>query len=133
MQPRIMQLRRLIIANADRFPELGRTWYQQGFERVLATLGATFQRLTEQGHLAVSDPVMAANHFAGLLLWIPVNRAMFCGDDQPSSQAELHRYADIAVSTFLAAYGARPTDALVPRAKAPAHRGSRATASPHPV
>jgi len=123
MQPRIMQLRRLIIANADRFPELGRTWYEQGFERVLATLGATFQRLTEQGHLAVSDPMMAANHFAGLLLWIPVNRVMFCGDDQPSSQAELDRYADIAASTFLAAYGA----------KSPARRGSPATASPHAV
>jgi len=131
MQPRIMQLRRLIIANADRFPELGRTWYQQGFERVLATLGATFQRLTEQGHLAVNDPVIAANHFAGLLLWIPVNQAMFCGDDQPCSQAELDRYADIAASTFLAAYRARPADA--PAVKAPGRRGSRATASPHPV
>ena len=30
MQPRILQLRRLVIGEAGRFPELGRTFYEQG-------------------------------------------------------------------------------------------------------
>jgi hypothetical protein len=38
MQPRILRLRRLVMANADRFPDVGRSWYEQGFERALATL-----------------------------------------------------------------------------------------------
>ncbi|MFE4637746.1 TetR/AcrR family transcriptional regulator [Streptomyces sp. NPDC056773] len=102
-QPQVIQLRRLITANADAFPELGAAWYEQGFERVLATLAATFQRLTAQGLLKAADPMLAAHHFAGLLLWIPVNQAMFHGSAQ-HTEADLDHYAAAGVRTFLAAY-----------------------------
>ncbi|MFD7516537.1 TetR/AcrR family transcriptional regulator [Streptomyces niveus] len=102
-QPQVLQLRRLIIANADTFPDLGAAWYEQGFERVLATLAATFQHLADQGLLRIDDPLLAANHFSGMLLWIPVNRAMFHGGPQ-HTQAELDHYADEGVRVFLAAY-----------------------------
>ncbi|WGP11526.1 TetR/AcrR family transcriptional regulator [Streptomyces sp. SH5] len=102
-QPQVIQLRRLIIANADRFPQLGAAWYEQGFERVLATLTATFERLTAQGLLKTDDPMLAAHHFSGLLLWIPVNRAMFHGSPQ-HSEADLDRYAAGGIRAFLAAY-----------------------------
>lgn len=102
-QPQVLQLRRLIIANADTFPDLGAAWYEQGFERVLTTLAATFQRLADQGLLRIDDPLLAANHFSGMLLWIPVNRAMFHGGPQ-HTQAELDHYADEGVRVFLAAY-----------------------------
>ena len=106
MQPDLLRLRRLVIANADRFPDLGRTWYEEGFERVLATLASSFRQLAERGVLQVDDPLMAANHFVGLLLWIPVNRAMFSGDHS-STAKDLARYADAAVRVFLAAYAPR--------------------------
>lgn len=102
-QPQVLQLRRLIIANADTFPDLGAAWYEQGFERVLATLAATFQRLAGQGLLRIDDPLLAANHFSGMLLWIPVNKAIFHGGPQ-HTQAELDHYADEGVRVFLAAY-----------------------------
>lgn len=102
-QAQVLQLRRLVIANADAFPELGAAWYEQGFERVLVTLAATFQRLTEDGLLRIDEPLLAANHFSGLLLWIPVNKAMFHGGPQ-HTQAELDRYATAGVRAFLAAY-----------------------------
>ncbi|MFI0787467.1 TetR/AcrR family transcriptional regulator [Streptomyces lydicus] len=102
-QPEVLQLRRLIIANADTFPDLGATWYEQGFERVLATLAETFRRLADRGLLRIDDPVLAANHFSGLLLWIPVNRAMFHGSPQ-HNQSELEHYADAGTRAFLAAY-----------------------------
>jgi TetR/AcrR family transcriptional repressor of mexJK operon len=105
MQPEVLQLRRLVIANAERFPDLGRTWYEHGFERVLATLATCFQRLADHGRLHLGDPLLAANHFVGLLLWIPVNKAMFSGDNHLSSEDELERYADAAVRAFIAAYG----------------------------
>jgi hypothetical protein len=63
MEPDVLRLRRLVIATADRFPDVGRTWYEPGFEL-----------LTAQGALNIDDPVMAANHLGGLLLWIPINR-----------------------------------------------------------
>ncbi|MFD3515707.1 TetR/AcrR family transcriptional regulator [Streptomyces sp. NPDC058657] len=102
-QPQVIQLRRLIIANADAFPELGAAWYEQGFERVLATLAATFERLTAHGLLKTDDPVLAAHHFSGLLLWIPVNQAMFHGSAQ-HTEADLDRYATSGIRAFLAAY-----------------------------
>ncbi|MFJ9851227.1 TetR/AcrR family transcriptional regulator [Streptomyces sp. NPDC101150] len=102
-QPEVLELRRLIIANADTFPELGAAWYEQGFERVLATLAATFERLADEGLLRIDDPLLAANHFTGLLLWIPVNKAMFHGSPQ-HTQDELDRYATAGVGVFLGAY-----------------------------
>jgi TetR/AcrR family transcriptional regulator, mexJK operon transcriptional repressor len=45
MQPRLLQLRRLVIAEADRFPELGGTFYARGPQRTITALAATFERL----------------------------------------------------------------------------------------
>jgi TetR/AcrR family transcriptional repressor of mexJK operon len=104
MDPKLLRLRRLVIANADRMPELGRTWYAQGFDRVLATLANCIAGLAKRDLLHAEDPLIAAHHFVGLLLWIPVNRAMFTGSEQPYTKAELDRFADAAVNAFLAAY-----------------------------
>ena len=104
MQPDVLRLRRLVIANADRFPDVGRSWYEQGFERVLATLATSFQFLAARKLLRVDDPLLAANHFVGMLLWIPINKAMFTGDPR-SSPDELERSAVAAVRAFLAGYG----------------------------
>ncbi len=112
MQPRVLRLRRLVIANADRFPDVGRSWYEQGFERVLTTLAISFQGLADRKLLHIDDPLLAANHFVGLLLWIPVNKAMFTGDHR-SSPNELERSAVAAVHAFLAGYGS--TSRLVVR------------------
>ncbi len=108
MQPRLLRLRRLIIAHTDLFPDLGRAWYERGFKRVLGTLATRFQSLTEQGLLEADDPVLAAQHFAGLVLWIPMNQAMFTGGYDLKAEADIARYADSAVSAFLSGYGAAP-------------------------
>lgn len=104
MQPDLLRLRRLVIANADRLPELGRTWYENGFGRVLETLSASFEQLARRGLLRLDDPALAANHFVGQLLWIPMNEAMFTGDDGPRAEGDLTRYADAAVQAFLAGH-----------------------------
>ncbi|MGY4999463.1 TetR/AcrR family transcriptional regulator C-terminal domain-containing protein [Streptomyces sp. 900105245] len=81
-QPQVLRLRRLITANAEAFPELGTAWYTRNVQRVLDTLAATFARLAAQPLLRVDDPLLAAHHFAGLLLWLPVNKAMLTGSPQ---------------------------------------------------
>jgi TetR/AcrR family transcriptional repressor of mexJK operon len=105
IQPQLVQLRRLVIANADHFPDLGRAWYERGFERVLATLAGCFQRLAGRGLLQLEDPLLAAHHFVGQLLWIPINQVMFTGDTRLRTEADVHRYADAAVRAFLTGYG----------------------------
>jgi TetR/AcrR family transcriptional repressor of mexJK operon len=104
MEPRVLRLRRLIMANSERFPDVGRSWYEEGFERVLATLASSFKGLAERKLLRVDDPLLAANHFVGLLLWIPINKAMFTGDYR-SRPEELDRFAVKAVRAFLKGYG----------------------------
>ncbi|HET7813343.1 MAG TPA: TetR/AcrR family transcriptional regulator [Candidatus Baltobacteraceae bacterium] len=104
MEPHLLRLRRLVIANADRFPELGRSWYEAGFERVLTTLADSFGRLADAGRLKIDDPLVAANHFVGMLLWIPVNKAMFTGSDKPFTDIELDRLARASARTFLHAH-----------------------------
>ena len=105
LTPELLQLRRLVIANADRFPDLGRTWYESGFERILAMLATSFARLAHRNLLQVNDPLLAANHFVGMVLWIPVNRAMFTGSSDHDTPAELEHYAHAAADAFLRAYG----------------------------
>ncbi|PZM17210.1 TetR/AcrR family transcriptional regulator [Rhizobium tubonense] len=104
----LLKLRRLIIANADRMPQLGRDWYEKGFERMLATMASCFQKLAARDLLEVPDPYLAASHFFGMLLWIPMNEAMFTGNSNPRSKTELERHADASVEAFLVAYGKRP-------------------------
>jgi TetR/AcrR family transcriptional repressor of mexJK operon len=105
VQPRLMQLRRLVIGEAGRFPELGRAFYDRGAGRTTAALASAFERLTERGLLQADDAELAAAHFNWLIMAAPVNRAMLLGDGAIPSPAELDRYAEGGVRAFLAAYG----------------------------
>jgi AcrR family transcriptional regulator len=104
MQPRMMQLRRLVIGEAGRFPELGRIFYEQGPGRTMAALAATFERLAARGLLSVDDPLLAATQFNWLVMSAPLNHAMLLGDDGPPDPADVDRWAEDGVRTFLAAY-----------------------------
>jgi TetR/AcrR family transcriptional repressor of mexJK operon len=107
MQPRLLQLRRLVIGEAGRFPELGQAFYEQGPGRTVAALATAFERLAERGVLQVDDPPLAAAHFNWLIMSIPLNQAMLSGNDEPPAPADLDRYVDSGVRVFLAAYGRR--------------------------
>ena len=107
MQPRVLQLRRLVIGEAGRFPELGRTFYERGPERTIDALRDAFERLEERGVLRFDDSQTAAAHFNWLIMSIPLNRAMLRGDDDPLPPAELDRIADAGVRAFLGAYRPR--------------------------
>ncbi|MFI0446940.1 TetR/AcrR family transcriptional regulator [Actinomadura sp. 6N118] len=103
-RPAHLRMRRLVIAEAGRFPQLGHAYFQAGPERVHAALASSFRQLTDRGLLRVDEPVLAANHFTWLVTSIPVNKVMFCGDDITFPPGELDHYADAAVRVFLAAY-----------------------------
>ena len=107
LHPELLQLRRLVIGEAGRFPDLARTYYEQAPARTLAGLASCFLRLAERGLLRIDDPALAAGSFAYLVLGRPLDRAMFCGVDEALSPADRERQADEAVRVFLAAYGPR--------------------------
>lgn len=106
MQPHLLRMRRVLIGEAERFPDLARAWYENGPERSCALFARWFAALDRRGLLQVSDPQLAAQHFNWLVLSIPVNRAMSVPVDEPLyTRAELDRIADEGVRVFLAAHG----------------------------
>ncbi len=107
MQPRLLELRRLVIGEANRFPELGRTFYERGPGRTIDALATAFERLAARGELRLEDPTLAAAQFNWLIMSAPINQAMLVGGDGMPAPADLNRYADAGVRTFLAAYGRR--------------------------
>jgi TetR/AcrR family transcriptional regulator, mexJK operon transcriptional repressor len=106
-RPLVLQLRRLLIAEARRFPDLARQYYRGAPGRTLGGLAAGLGALAERGALVVPDPQRAAEHFAFLVLGATLDRAMFEGEQSVPSDAELQRTADDAARAFLAAYGPR--------------------------
>jgi TetR/AcrR family transcriptional regulator, mexJK operon transcriptional repressor len=105
LQPQPMQLRRLVIAEAVSFPELGRAFYELGPGRTIAELAKALQRLTERGLLYANDPARAASDLNWLIMSDPLNQAMLLGKDGPPDPTAIAQWADHAVTTFLAAYG----------------------------
>nr|WP_281422992.1 TetR/AcrR family transcriptional regulator [Sphingomonas colocasiae] len=107
LTPRLMQLRRLIIAEANRFPELGAALDRGGPSRAVAGLAIAFARWAGRGLLAIDDARVAASQFNWLVMGDPVNRVMMLGDSAIPDQATLRRHAAEAVRAFLAAYRLR--------------------------
>jgi AcrR family transcriptional regulator len=95
---------RLIIAEAARFPEMGKTTYDLAVRRGVERLAHCFAEAMAHGTLRLSDPVEAAESFldlaAGSLhtqrLWNAIPKV---------EEAALEREAKRITTVFLAAYG----------------------------
>lgn len=107
MTPRLLQLRRLVIGEVGRFPELAKVLYESGPKRAMSALATVFSRLADAGLLELDDPLVAAAQFNWLIMSDPLNQAMLLGDSAIPNQANLRRHAAEGVRVFLAAYGTR--------------------------
>ena len=107
LTPQVMQLRRLVIGEVGRFPELARVLYERGPLRAIGILAAMFERLAARGLLRVDDARLAASHFNWLVMSHALNEAMLLGDTAIPRPADLRRQAAAGVKVFLAAYGKR--------------------------
>jgi TetR/AcrR family transcriptional repressor of mexJK operon len=106
LQPDVLRLRRLVLAEADRFPDISAAWFEGAFHRSMVLLGESMTRLADRGLLGdLPDPALAAYHFAGLVMYKPMNQVMFTGTGARPAADELDRIADRAAEVFLAAYG----------------------------
>lgn len=108
MSPYVQRLRRLVIAEATRFPHLGLLYWEGGFLRVVGSISRCLETLGDRGMLDIPDARLAAHHFAGMLLWIPSNQAMFAVT-LPVDESELAEVIAAGGRAFLRAYRP-PTD-----------------------
>ena len=110
LDPRLLQLRRLVIGEVERFPDLARTLHAHGPRRAIEALADLFRDLTQRGLLAVEDPLVAASQFNWLVMGEPLNNAMLLGDAAIPSRDHIRRHCAAAVRTFLAAYAPRSSE-----------------------
>ena len=107
LSPRLLRLRRLVISEVPRFPDLARAVFEQGPRRAVSALDALLRELDARGWLRVPDPTTAAGQLNWLVMGGPTNAAMFLGDDVAPTRAEQRAHVRNAVAVFLAAYGPR--------------------------
>ncbi|MBZ9603225.1 TetR/AcrR family transcriptional regulator [Phyllobacterium chamaecytisi] len=101
-----LALHRLIIAQASRFPEIGRAFYEAGPKKLHAEVGAFLEAAIAEGFLAVPDTALAATQFLSLVRGdLPLNWALSL---DPLSKSGLDAQIDGGIHVFLAAYGKRP-------------------------
>jgi len=95
---------KVCVAESDRFPGLGKEFWESGPARVRSKMIAYFRQAIERGELAIEDTDLAADQFAELCKADLFPKLMFGIQDQ-FSDAEIARVADGAVATFMARYG----------------------------
>lgn len=107
MQPEFLSLARLIIGEAQRFPEIGTTYQASGPDRLLQGLIVFMEAQRRAGRLRFEDPELAAQDFWGLILSAPRNKALYEPDAVPG-RAAVARYVHNGIAVFLRAYATDP-------------------------
>jgi TetR/AcrR family transcriptional repressor of mexJK operon len=107
LQEPVVQLRRLVIGEANRVPELAQGYYEQAPARTLEAFADCFGRLHDRGMLHVAEPSLAAEHFAFLIVGRCIDQALFCGASQVLDSVDVDRHVRSGVRVFLAAYQPR--------------------------
>ena len=102
----VVQLRRLVVGEANRVPALAQLYYEQAPSRALTAFAECMGRLHDRGVLSVPEPAVAAEHFAFLVVGRCIDQALFCGGPQVLSGIDVDRHVHAAVALFLA--GHRP-------------------------
>ena len=97
---------RIVMAEAERFPELGRAFYASGPAVVLARLADYLGAADARGALRIEDPKLAAEQFIAMLLG-PLHMRHLLGLTAEFGDRDPEQVVAAAVATFLATYAPR--------------------------
>jgi TetR/AcrR family transcriptional repressor of mexJK operon len=106
---RIVPLRRLLITEAGRFPELAAQYYTDAPAQVMSSIARSLERFHRLGWLHVPDPSRAAEHFAFLVLGFTLDSALFDPQGRAGDPEEIDRRAVDGIGAFLRAYARHPS------------------------
>lgn len=97
---------RICVAEAERFPELGREFYESGPEMARQQICDYLVQARDAGHVQIDDLALAADQFL-MLCQADLRDRVTCGVKLDFTEAEIARVIDGAVEMFLARYGAK--------------------------
>lgn len=125
MDPEVLALRRLVIGEAVRFPQLARALYDHGPRVAISSLATVIEDLRSLGLVRIPRPAdastratatgpaaidsatqVAATQLNWLVMGDPVNRTMLLGDEAIPTAPQLRAHVDAALDVFFGAYGA---------------------------
>ncbi|MFI5866096.1 TetR/AcrR family transcriptional regulator [Streptomyces sp. NPDC051546] len=105
LRPEVMALRRLVIGEIDRFPQLGRLWYRVTYDTYNGPLVEAFTELARRGRLRLPDPELAVRQLVAATAGVPQLVHTFA-PGTGTGAAELTRVVTSGVDLFLAGYAA---------------------------
>jgi TetR/AcrR family transcriptional repressor of mexJK operon len=108
LRPDVLRLRRLVIGESTRFPDLGRALHEAGPKRAIERIERMLDDLRSEGLVDFDDVVTASSTFNWLVMGGPLNDAMLLGDEAVPDAAAQRRHAEHAVRVFLAAHAPVP-------------------------
>ncbi|BEU74360.1 TetR/AcrR family transcriptional regulator (plasmid) [Ralstonia syzygii subsp. indonesiensis] len=106
LSPTALALYRVVVAEAPRFPDLGRRFYLAGPKVVTSMLAAWLKEAAQDGEIDIQSIGVdaAATLFISLVRTEGQLESLTHPDAQPSA-AQLDHWVQLAVTTFMAAFG----------------------------
>ncbi|GLQ28581.1 TetR family transcriptional regulator [Sulfitobacter pacificus] len=99
-----LQIFRICVAESDRFPEIGQSFYNSGPAMMRQEMAEYFRSAEARGVLKIDDYDLAADQFGDLCKTDIWPRLIF-GVSKSVTEAEITRVVDGAVDMFMARYG----------------------------
>ena len=107
-----MDFRRLVSAEAKRFPELGRQWFRLGPEGTLKVVAEFIEAQKRAGAVRADvEPLLAARLFTGMLTQRALLQTLYTPNDL-STAAEIEQLVAAAVEVFARSFGAARSSRL---------------------
>ncbi len=102
----VIRAQRTVIAVAERMPELGRRFYEEGPQRLQAALAGWLQAKAESGELRIADATLAAAQFSDMCSGTLTRERLYGFPPGAGEETRIAAIVDAAVAVFLKAYAA---------------------------
>ena len=99
---------RVVIGVAERMPDLGRGFYENGPMLGSKLIAGYLDRMVAEGKLAIDDTYLAAVQFLDLCQSTLTRPRLFNAVRTPPSDEEIERVVGSAMAMFMARYGVKP-------------------------
>lgn len=106
VQPDHIRLVRMVIGVAEKFPRVGRSFFDAGPCHGGQRLAGLLRQQADLGRLVLDDDLAAAHLFLNMCQGMLAKGLLF-GNPSPPTPAQIEETVDRAVRVFLAAYGAK--------------------------
>lgn len=98
-----INLCRIIYAEAERIPHVGKIYYEHGPKRGMEGVAKYLSTMVERGRIRCATPSLAAEYFWGMILHKPM-LDRYCGIKGPLTTREQKYYVDKVVDYFISSF-----------------------------